>query len=208
MIGRVPVPMAHSPLARRALDGHPTVDLVGSVEESDAAEMPLGREESRDCATARADRLFEDATDVAAAHGRTLRTVVEFGDPARTVVECADEADVDLVVMGSHGRTFVSRVLVGDTAHEVIQRAPVPVTVCGDGAARSVSVKMRRVSPSSTSWAAAYSSPTKPRAVTSNASAAASANSSRDAESGTCGYGVLAPPAMSTIACHGRVRGG
>jgi nucleotide-binding universal stress UspA family protein len=138
MIDRVLVPMDHSPLARRALefalDVHPTADLVvlyvvDYVEESYAAEMLLGREELRERATARADRLFEDAADVAAEYGRTLHTVIEFGDPARTIVEYVDEADIDLVVMGSHGRTFVSRVLVGDTAHGVIQRASVPVTV-------------------------------------------------------------------------------
>jgi nucleotide-binding universal stress UspA family protein len=138
MIDHVLVPMDHSPLARRALefalDVHPTAELtvlhvVDYVEESYGAEMLLGREELRERATARADRLFEEATDLAAEYDRTLTTVTEFGDPARTIVDYVDAADVDLVVMGSHGRSVVSRVLVGDTAHTVVQRASVPVTV-------------------------------------------------------------------------------
>lgn len=58
-----------------------------------------------------------------------LDTVTKYGDPGRETVDYADEADVDLIVMGSHGRSLLSRIIVGDTADRVVQQAPVPVTV-------------------------------------------------------------------------------
>ena len=138
MIDHVLVPMDDSPLARRALefalDVHPEAAMtvlfvVDYVEESYAAEMLVGPEELRDRATARADRILADARDLAANHGVTPTTVTAFGDPARTIVEYADDEDVDLVVMGGHGRSLVSRALVGDTAYTVVRRASVPVTL-------------------------------------------------------------------------------
>lgn len=130
--------MDHSPLARRALefalDVHPTAEItvlhvVDYVEESYSAEMLVGPEELRKRAEERAERLFEEARERAADYDTALTTVIKFGNPSRTIVEYADEHDVDLVVMGSHGRSLVSRVLIGDTAQTVIQRASVPVTV-------------------------------------------------------------------------------
>jgi len=62
-----------------------------------------------------------DATD--------FRTAVEAGNPARTIVDYAEEHGVDHIVMGSHGRTGVARVLLGSVAETVVRRAPIPVTV-------------------------------------------------------------------------------
>lgn len=138
MIDHVLVPMDHSPLARRALEHalevHPdasvtVVHVVDYVEESYSAEVLVGPEELRERAEARTDDLFETARELAADHDVAVETVTRFGDPARTIVDYVDEADVDLVVIGSHGRSLLSRILLGDTADRVVQRAPVPVTV-------------------------------------------------------------------------------
>ena len=53
----------------------------------------------------------------------------ERGQESRSIVRYAEDADVDLVVMGSHGRSGVSRVLLGSVAERVVRRASVPVTV-------------------------------------------------------------------------------
>ena len=58
-----------------------------------------------------------------------VETAVESGRPARTIVEYAEEHDVDHVVVGSHGRSGLSRILVGSVAETVMRRSPVPVTV-------------------------------------------------------------------------------
>lgn len=138
VIDHVLVPMDHSPLARRALEYalevHPDASLtvihvVNFVDDSYSAEMLVGPEELRERAEERTEQLFEEARALAAEADASLSTVTTFGDPARNIVDYAEDEDVDLVVIGSHGRSLLSRILLGDTADRVVQRAPVPVTV-------------------------------------------------------------------------------
>ena len=58
-----------------------------------------------------------------------IETETAVGKPAATIVERADDDDVDHVVVGSHGRTGVSRLVLGSEAERVVRRSPVPVTV-------------------------------------------------------------------------------
>ena len=59
----------------------------------------------------------------------TIDTRTEVGRPAATILEVADDLDVDHVVVGSHGRKGVSRLVLGSVAESVVRRSPVPVTV-------------------------------------------------------------------------------
>jgi len=68
------------------------------------------------------------ATDVADARDREVGTVVEPGDPTRTVLDRA-ERDADHVVVGSHSRDGVTRQLLGSVAAFVVRRSPTSVTV-------------------------------------------------------------------------------
>jgi nucleotide-binding universal stress UspA family protein len=77
----------------------------------------------------RAEEVLADATDRADDAGRDLATDRTVGRPARTVVEYAEEHDVDHIVIGSHGREGISRVLLGSVAETVVRRSSVPVTV-------------------------------------------------------------------------------
>lgn len=69
--------------------------------------------------------------------------VVEFerhlllGSPARTIIEFADEHEVDLVVMGSHGRTGLSRLLLGSIVDTVVRTAHCPVLTVRSPKAKS-----------------------------------------------------------------------
>lgn len=54
---------------------------------------------------------------------------VEVGSPAETIVEYAEEYDVDAVVMGSRERSGVARLLFGSVAETVARHAPVDVTL-------------------------------------------------------------------------------
>ncbi|SNZ17973.1 Nucleotide-binding universal stress protein, UspA family [Natronoarchaeum philippinense] len=80
----------------------------------------------------------ERATDAVAERadeaGLDAETEVREGFPAQTVVEYADEADIDLIAMGTAGRSGIGRHLVGSTAAKVIRRAEMPVlsTTAGD----------------------------------------------------------------------------
>ena len=73
------------------------------------------------------ERAATRATD--AGRGEAVETVLETGQPSRTIVEYASEHGVDHLVVGSHGRSGVSRVLLGSVAESVARRAEVPVTI-------------------------------------------------------------------------------
>jgi nucleotide-binding universal stress UspA family protein len=77
----------------------------------------------------RADDVLEAAAERAAEAGQDIETDRTVGRPARTVVEYAEEHDVDHIVIGSHGREGISRVLLGSVAETVVRRSSVPVTV-------------------------------------------------------------------------------
>lgn len=56
-----------------------------------------------------------------------VRTHLETGSPASTIVRVAEEEAVDQVVVSSHGRTGLERMLMGSVAEGVVRRAPCPV---------------------------------------------------------------------------------
>jgi nucleotide-binding universal stress UspA family protein len=77
------------------------------------------------------DRLRERAAE--AGVERVETSVVE-GVPHRTILDYADENDVDLVVMGTHGRTGLDRYLLGSVTEKVVRLSDAPVlTVRGGG---------------------------------------------------------------------------
>ena len=92
------------------------------------AGLPSFSEEWYDEAEAAAEELFAEARDTAP-ESVTLETATEVGQPARTIVDYADDNDIDEIVIGSHGRRGISRVLLGSVAENVVRRADVPVTV-------------------------------------------------------------------------------
>jgi nucleotide-binding universal stress UspA family protein len=54
---------------------------------------------------------------------------VRTGRAAATIVDCARENAIDLVVMATHGRTGFARALMGSVAEGVTRAAPCPVLV-------------------------------------------------------------------------------
>jgi nucleotide-binding universal stress UspA family protein len=47
--------------------------------------------------------------------------------PARTIVEYAKGAGIDLIVIGTHGRSGFNRLMMGSIAEKVVRTAPCPV---------------------------------------------------------------------------------
>ncbi|MFP8954054.1 universal stress protein [Natrialbaceae archaeon A-arb3/5] len=76
-----------------------------------------------------AEKTLETAVRQAAEHGREIETERVIGGVSRSIVDYADEHDVDHIVIGSHGRTGASRILLGSVAETVVRRSSVPVTV-------------------------------------------------------------------------------
>lgn len=64
-----------------------------------------------------------------AADGVTVTKVIEEGHAEHSIVEYADEHDVDVITMGTHGRSGLGRVLIGSVTERVIREAPCSVMV-------------------------------------------------------------------------------
>jgi nucleotide-binding universal stress UspA family protein len=137
MTKHVLVPTDGSSLSESALDfalaEWPDADVtllhvIDPVEAGySASALPSGSEEWYERAVQSAEEFFETA------RGRTgrddIRGRTEVGRPAKTIVEVAEDGDVDHIVVGSHGRDGVSRIVLGSVAEHVVRKSPVPVTV-------------------------------------------------------------------------------
>lgn len=137
MSQRVLVPFNESDPAtaalEEALEEHPDGEIValhvidpgttGHGMEGAAADDLSGRRHDE------ARELFADVEERAERRGVAVTTAIEEGKPAGTIVEYAEENDVDRIVIGSHGRSGVSRILLGSVAENVVKESPVTVTV-------------------------------------------------------------------------------
>ena len=61
--------------------------------------------------------------------GLDVETVVDHGNPARTVVELADKYDVAQIFIGRTGETGLKTLLFGSVVANLVQTSKVPVTV-------------------------------------------------------------------------------
>jgi nucleotide-binding universal stress UspA family protein len=139
-MGRTLVALDDSPQAQNALEYALSVHegdefvLLHVIDYSESITDPgrggRGRLEGwYEKATEDAEDLFADATAVADGYDVSVTTVVADGKPAQEILDCADDHDVDQIVMGSHGRTGVARVLLGSVAEQVVRRSERPTTV-------------------------------------------------------------------------------
>ncbi len=69
----------------------------------------------------------EDIRDRADEAGIDIETVIEDGTPHRAILEYADEAGIDCIVMGTHGRSGLDRYLLGSVTERVVRSAGIPV---------------------------------------------------------------------------------
>ena len=68
-----------------------------------------------------AETMLEEVTD---AYDATFATETVVGRPARTILDYAEQEDIDAVVVGSHGRETISRILLGSVAETVSVARP------------------------------------------------------------------------------------
>ena len=59
----------------------------------------------------------------------TDEILIESGQPAEVIVECAKKQNCDLIVMGTHGQSALAEVLIGSTARWVVRHSSIPVLV-------------------------------------------------------------------------------
>jgi nucleotide-binding universal stress UspA family protein len=61
--------------------------------------------------------------------GVEFERILSEGSPHKSIIETAEEKDVDLIVMGTAGRVGLNRFLLGSVAEKVVRTAPCSVTV-------------------------------------------------------------------------------
>lgn len=101
------------------------LDAYGGVEAGMMADFAELQEQRREDA----ESLMDDVRTRARAAGIDVATEILTGRPARTIVQYAEDNEVDHIVLGSHGRTGAGRILLGSVAETITRRSPVPVTI-------------------------------------------------------------------------------
>ena len=96
-------------------------------------EVAYGQAEYLDAATAEAHlainnaRLFFDTSGLA-----VTTTVLEGQVIYKSILEAADSAQADLIVMGSHGRKGLEKLVLGSVAAQILSHTHLPVMIVRD----------------------------------------------------------------------------
>lgn len=144
MFQRILVPMDGSEGARRALEKAIglqrlcnceliilTVYRHHSLQEASLSMVrPEDPENIEDTLRDYAKQIAENAKDFALqAGGKDVRSFVKVGQPARTIVQFANDKEADLIVLGSRGLGDLEGFLLGSVSHKVTSLADCPVMV-------------------------------------------------------------------------------
>jgi nucleotide-binding universal stress UspA family protein len=78
-----------------------------------------------------AEFVARNTADVDA--GLNIRQLVDLGQPYSAIVACAENEQIDLIIMSSHGRTGLSRMLIGSVTDKVLRGSPCPILVVPAG---------------------------------------------------------------------------
>ncbi|ESP89060.1 universal stress protein [Candidatus Halobonum tyrrellensis] len=112
-----------------AVEHGATVHALYVVNSASYAGMPMESswEGIDEMLRADADDAVELVRAVADDYEVPVETAVIDGTPSSEIVRYAEEADCDLVVMGTHGRGGIDRLLLGSVAEKVVRGSSVPV---------------------------------------------------------------------------------
>ena len=122
MYGRILVPLDGSELAEAALDYsatlaaklHSKIIVFSVCNEGERIERPL---------RLYLDKVTEDL------YNRGIEAISEiiYGDPADQIIDYAEKANIDLIVMSSHGHGGTSRWRFGGVSSEVMNESYIPL---------------------------------------------------------------------------------
>ncbi len=88
--------------------------------------IPTSLDYFKDVEGAAENRLTSLATSLRD-KGVAVETLAKEGYPPEVIVDEAETAQADLIVMGTHGRSGLAHLLLGSTAERVVQHAKCPV---------------------------------------------------------------------------------
>ena len=74
-----------------------------------------------------AERYFQELEDNLRREGFQASAHVLRGDPASVIVEAAEQARIDLIVLGTHGKTGMDAFWAGSVAHRICSQSRVPL---------------------------------------------------------------------------------
>lgn len=137
--GAVLVPLDGSEQAEAALEYALAMFPEGSITAFHALSLPFDRprtevegtylEDVLDEREARAETIFQSATEIADEYDASIDTETASESPATAILEHAGSGDVDQIVMGSHGSTLSAQLFTGSVAERVARRTPRTVTL-------------------------------------------------------------------------------
>lgn len=70
-------------------------------------------------------KKFEDMNEESV----KISSIIKEGSPAKSILDVADEEDIDLIVMGSSGKSGFDRFILGSVCDKVVNSAKCPVLV-------------------------------------------------------------------------------
>jgi nucleotide-binding universal stress UspA family protein len=73
--------------------------------------------------------LLDEATELVAAQGVPVESVLERQRPSAALVHAARDWSADMIVVGTHGRDAIRGVLLGSTPFKLLHHSPIPVVV-------------------------------------------------------------------------------
>jgi nucleotide-binding universal stress UspA family protein len=60
---------------------------------------------------------------------KSIRTAVDFGDPAERILALAKDVNANLIVLGTHSKTNSEKTSVGSVTQQVLRESPCSVLV-------------------------------------------------------------------------------
>jgi nucleotide-binding universal stress UspA family protein len=74
------------------------------------------------------DRAYLDKRrEELVAEGFNVEALLEYGEPAKKILDAAEEKEVDLIAMATHGHRWLSDFILGSVASTVRHRTEIPV---------------------------------------------------------------------------------
>ncbi|BAT70832.1 universal stress protein A [Thermosulfidibacter takaii ABI70S6] len=74
-------------------------------------------------------KLNQKANELKESYGIDVTVIVEAGEPFDTILDKAEEVDVDLIVVGSHSKGGIERLLLGSVSEKVARKAKTNVLI-------------------------------------------------------------------------------
>lgn len=104
-----------------------TLHVLSVIEMSESATIVGQGDEKVETLRENGSDSTQRIADEARSRGIDAVGAVEIGNPDRTVLEYANEHDIDLIVMSTHARSGVGRFLKGSVTERVIRDGKTPV---------------------------------------------------------------------------------